>query len=275
MWRISADLRCFSVDLLLNNYMHKLLAIAHNTFKETIRDRILYNILIFSILLIAFSHFLIALDIGGDEKIVVDLSLACISIFGVLIAIFIGIGLVYKEIEKRTIYTILSKPVSRPVFLLGKYLGLLMTLLVNVAIMTAVMYAVLAFTRRGIDLSILKAVFLIYIELMLITAISFFFSSFTTPTMAAIFSLSFFIIGHVTETLEVLGQKSGVASVKYLTSGIYHVLPDLNYFNIRAEIVHSLPVTIKQIWFSAMYGVFYIAIFYFLAIMIFSRKDFK
>jgi len=255
--------------------MYKLLAIALNTFKETIRDRILYNILIFSILLIGFSYFLISLDIVGDEKIVVDLSLACISIFGVLIAIFIGIGLVYKEIEKRTIYTILSKPISRPVFLLGKYLGLLITLLVNVLIMTAVMYAVLAFTRRGIDLSIMKAVFLIYVELMLITAISLFFSSFTTPTLSAIFSLSFFVIGHVTETLEVLGQKSGVASVRYFTSAIYHVLPNLNYFNIRAEIVHSLPISIKQIWFSTVSGIFYIAIFYILAIMIFSRKDFK
>lgn len=255
--------------------MYKLLAIAHNTFKETIRDRILYNILVFSILLIAFSYFLISLDIVGDDKIVVDLSLACISIFGVLIAIFIGIGLVYKEIEKRTIYTILSKPVSRPVFLLGKYLGLLITLLANVVIMTAVMYAVLAFTRRGVDLSILKAVFLIYIELMLITAISFFFSSFTTPTLSAIFSLSFFVIGHVTENLEALGQKSEVASVRHLISAIYHVIPDFNYFNIRPEIVHSLPVSIKQIWFSSMYGLFYIAIFYILAIMIFSRKDFK
>jgi ABC-type transport system involved in multi-copper enzyme maturation permease subunit len=255
--------------------MYKLFAIANNTFKETIRDRILYNILIFAVILIGFSYFLRKLDLLQDPRIVIDLSLACISIFGAIISIFIGIGLVYKEVEKRTIYTILSKPISRPFFLLGKYLGLLMTLLVNVAIMTLVMYLVLAFTERGIDLGILRAVFLTYVELMLITMISLFFSCFTTTTLAAIFSLSFYVIGYVTDDLKILGAKSGSYLASQATGLLYQVLPNLNYFNIRAEIVHSLPISLKQIWFSTMYGFFYIAIFYILAIIIFSRKDFK
>ena len=255
--------------------MYKLFAIANNTFKETVRDRILYNILIFAVILIGFSYFLRKLDILEDPRIVIDLSLACISIFGVLIAIFIGIGLVYKEVEKRTIYTILSKPVARPVFLFGKYLGLLLTLLVNVAIMTLVMYLVLAFTERGIDLGILRAVFLTYVELMLITMIALFFSCFTSTTLAAIFSLSFYVIGYVTDDLRIFGAKSGSYLVSQATRLLYQVLPNLNYFNIRGKIVHSIPVSFEQIGWSALYGISYVAIFYVLSVIIFSRKDFK
>jgi ABC-type transport system involved in multi-copper enzyme maturation permease subunit len=255
--------------------MYKLFAIANNTFKETIRDRILYNILLFAVILIGFSYFLRKLDMLQDPRIVIDLSLACISIFGAIISIFIGIGLVYKEVEKRTIYTILSKPVARPYFLLGKYLGLLMTLLVNVVIMTLVMYLVLAFTERGIDPGILRAVFLTYVELMLITMISMFFSCFTSTTLAAIFSLSFYVIGYVTDDLRAFGAKSGSYLAGQATELLYQVLPNLNYFNIRGEIVHSIPVSLEQILLSTVYGISYVLIFYALSIVIFSRKDFK
>lgn len=255
--------------------MHKIIVIAHNTFKETIRERILYNILIFAVILIAFSYLLRTLTILQDAKIVVDLSLGCISIFGVLIAIFIGIGLVYKEVEKRTIYTILSKPVSRTDFIVGKYLGLLITLLVNVAIMTVVMYVTLAFTDVGIDPVLLKAVYLTYLELAVITAIAVFFSSFTTPVLSAIFTLSFFVIGHMTTDLKLFGQQSGITAFAYLTKLIYWIFPNLSYFNKSEEVVYKIPIAGKEILGISAYGAGVILIFLFLSFIIFSKRDFK
>ena len=183
--------------------------IAVSVFRESVRDRVPYNLVLFAILLIAASFFLGQLTAGQDVKIIKDLGLAAIAIFGLFIAIFIGIGLVSKEVERRSIYALLSKPISRPQLILGKYAGLVLTLAVNVAVMTAALYAVLTYmtsddapssrppgTRPGIDPALFKALFLIFVELMLITALALFFSTFSTPLLSAALTFGFYIVGH-------------------------------------------------------------------------------
>src|SRR5438128_10987427 len=161
-------------------------AIAVNVFRESVRDKILYNLVLFAILMIGASYVIGQLTAGQDVKIIKDLGLAATTLFGLFIAVFIGIGLVSKEVERRSIYSLLSKPIHRYQFVLGKYAGLVLTLVVNILVMAASLYAVLAYIRWGIESSIVRtwdapaldpalltAVRLILIELMLVTSLAF------------------------------------------------------------------------------------------------------
>jgi len=170
--------------------MRRVFVIGLNTFRENLREKLLYNLVIFALLIIGSSILLQRLNLGDSSRLIVDLGLAAINIFGVLIAIFIGIGIVSKEIDKKTISTIISKPVPRYEFLLGKYLGLSITLLVNTLIMLAGFLLVLLYMDVPISVLLFKAVFLIFLELMVVTAVAFMLSTFTTPTLSVIFTLS-------------------------------------------------------------------------------------
>ncbi|MGA1824348.1 MAG: ABC transporter permease, partial [bacterium] len=220
----------------------KLNTIAINTFREAIRDRILYNILIFALIIIGLSTVMGNFTIGEARRIILDVGLASISIFGVLIAVFVGIGLVYKEISKKTIYNILSKPVTRYQFLLGKYFGLLLTLFVNVFIMAIGFLSILYFLYDVFNLNVFLAIALIFMELMIITSIAIMFSTFSTPTLSAIFTLSVYVIGHLSHDLIQLKQKVGSAIVRSFITLFYYLLPNLDNFNIRSQVVHQLPL---------------------------------
>src|ERR1700694_4842163 len=172
----------------------RVVAIARNAFREAVRDRVLYNRVVFVLLLIAAAILLGEISAGQEAKIIVDLGLSAILLFGVFIAIFVGVCLVYKEIERRTLYAILSKPIGRGEFLLGKYLGLCLTLLVNVAIMGAGLSLALIYVRRGWDPLVVRiwpAIFLIYIELVILTGVAMLFSAFSSPALSAL--LTFFV----------------------------------------------------------------------------------
>src|SRR5437899_4857579 len=162
----------------------RIAAIARNAFREAVRDRVLYNLVLFVLLLIVGAMFLGELSGGQERKVIIDLGLSAMLLFGVFIAIFVGVGLVYKEIERRTVYAIFSKPVGRGEFLLGKYLGLCLTLLVNVVVMGAGVSLALIYVSRGWDPLVLRiwpAVLLIYLELMILTAVPLLFSAFSSP----------------------------------------------------------------------------------------------
>ncbi len=247
--------------------MRAISRIAVSVFRESVRDRVLYNLVFFAVLLIASSYLLGQLTAGQDVKIIKDLGLAATSIFGLFIAIFIGIGLVSKEVERRSIYALLAKPISRPQFVLGKYAGLVLTLAVNVAVMTAAIYAVLAYmtwteTARaqsgwdapGIDPALLKALFLIFVELMLITAIALFFSTFSTPLLSAALTFGFYIVGHFNADLRNFESVVDSRAAQWLARGLYHVLPDLSAFDVKTEVVHGLAVPAGYLAITAAYG---------------------
>ncbi|MFQ5901564.1 MAG: ABC transporter permease [Thermodesulfobacteriota bacterium] len=250
-------------------------AIAFNTFKECIRDRILYNLLIFALLMIGLSVLLSKLTFGEQIRIVKDLGLGAISIFGVFMAIFLGIGLVSKEIDKRTIYTILSKPIPRYIFLLGKFKGLLITLVLNLSIMAIGLIVIIYFMGGSVNIILFEAIFLIFVELVVITSIALLFSTFTTPTLSAIFTLAIYVIGHLSEDIRFFGGQSDSLMVKRLSAFLYYLLPNLENFNIKGIVVYTETVGSKVLIFSTLYGLLYASLVLLLSMIIFQRRDFK
>lgn len=251
----------------------KIQAIAINTFREAVRDKILYSLLFFAIALIGASVVMNRLAIGQQTKIIVDIGLASISIFGTLIAIFVGIGLVSKEIERRTIFTIVSKPVSRGGFIVGKYLGLLLTLAVEVAIMSACFLTMIMIYADELAVPSLMAIGLIFVELSVVTAVAILFSSFSTAFLSGLFTMAVWIIGHLTPDLRAFGEKAG-GGMKVLTDFLYYALPNFRNFNIKEQVVYGLHVSPEFMGFALLYGVVYVALVLGAATLIFERRDF-
>jgi ABC-type transport system involved in multi-copper enzyme maturation permease subunit len=264
--------------------LKRIAAIAGNTFRENIRDKILYNLIIFAILMILSSVLLGQLTLGHETKVIVDLGLASMSVFGTLIAIFIGISLVSKELEKRTVYSLLAKPVERREFLLGKYLGLLFTLLVNVVIMTAGLAVTLLY-QGGFHLAdfgrLMPAIGLIYLSLALTTAVALLFSTFSTPALSALFTFFLWVIGHFSVDLLEFCNMTKSAVVKGLVRVLYYGLPNFaNYKivdsrNILRDAAYFQPVNPMSFLWVAVYTVVFCALLLELALFIFSRRDFK
>jgi ABC-type transport system involved in multi-copper enzyme maturation permease subunit len=251
----------------------KIRAIAINTFREAVRDKVLYSLLFFALGLIVASVALNRLAIGQQAKIITDLGLASISIFGTLIAIFVGIGLVSKEIERRTILTIVSKPVGRGRFILGKYLGLLLTIAVEVAIMGACFLAMIGVYTEGIAGPVCQAMWLIFAELAVITAVALLFSAFSTPFLSGLFTLGVWVIGHLTADLKAFGEKVG-GLTQWFTEALYLLLPNLRNFNVKDLVVHGVSVPTELITLSTIYGVVYVGLLLAAATLIFQRRDF-
>lgn len=252
----------------------KIKAIALNTFKEAIRDRILYLLFFFAGASLVFSRILALLTVGDRVKIIADVGLASISFFGILMAVLMGTGLVYKEIDKKTIYTLLSKPIPRWQFLLGKYFGLILTLFVILALMNIIFLAVYYLHTFSVPWQMLPALFFIFLELCLLTAVALFFSCFSTPILSSIFSLSFYLIGHLSWGMEAFIKKARPGVGRVLLQIIYTVLPDLENFNFKTEAVHRLPVDPQVYLFSTLYGVIYTLFILALAVLVFRKRDF-
>jgi ABC-type transport system involved in multi-copper enzyme maturation permease subunit len=262
--------------------------IAINVFRESVRDKVLYNLVLFAILLIGASYMLGQLTAGQDVKIIKDLGLAATSLFGLFIAVFIGIGLVSKEVERRSIYSLLAKPIHRYQLVLGKYCGLVLTLAVNVAVMSAALYLVLAYMAWGVapeiarawdapaaDPALLKALALILIELMLVTAVALFFSTFSTPILSAALTFGFFIVGHFSGDLRNFKDVVDSAAAASLARGLYWVLPNLAQFDVKSAVVHGQPVTAGYLAIATAYALAYIGMLLIVSVTIFSRRDFK
>jgi Cu-processing system permease protein len=268
--------------------MRAVSTVAINVFRESVRDRVPYNLVLFAILLIGASFVLGQLTAGQDVKIIKDLGLAATSVFGLFIAIFIGIGLVSKEVERRSIYSLLAKPVTRPEFIVGKYAGLVLTLCVNLAVMTIALYVVLGYlawvepaaTRAAweapaVDPALLKAIALIGIELMLVTAIALFFSTFSSPLLSAGLTFGLYIAGRFNADLKNLDKVVQSKPTVWMARAAYHVLPDFAAFDVKSQVVHGLPVPAGYIAATALYGFLYIIALLAVSTMVFSRRAFK
>jgi ABC-type transport system involved in multi-copper enzyme maturation permease subunit len=252
----------------------KIKAIALNTFKEALRDRILYLLLFIAFISLVFSRLLALITVGDRVKIITDVGLATLSLFGALMAILMGTGLVYKEIDKKTVYTLLSKPIHRYQFLLGKFFGLILTLFVMLFLMSLIFIVILLLHSGGIEWGILLAFLFIFLEMCLITAVALLFSCFSTPILSSIFSLSFYLIGHVSWGLETLIDKLKPGLGRTLVKIVYLVIPDLENFNFKTEIVHGLPIPPQVFLYATGYGLMYTLFVLTIAILIFRRRDF-
>jgi ABC-type transport system involved in multi-copper enzyme maturation permease subunit len=263
-------------------------AIALNAFRESVRDKVLYNLVLFALLLIGSSYLLGKLTAGQDIKIIKDLGLAATSLFGLFIAIFVGISLVSKEVDRRSVYPLLAKPIRRSEFIVGKYAGLLLTLFVNIAVMTIALYTVLFFLSRGVpkpiqgawdapalDPALLKAIALIYMGLAVVTAVAVLFSTYSSPLMSAVFTLGVYLVGQFNADLKHFDVIVDSPAAVAMARACYYVLPDFARFDVKLAVVHGIPVTGSYVLATAAYAAAYIAALVFGAIVIFSKSDFK
>jgi ABC-type transport system involved in multi-copper enzyme maturation permease subunit len=268
--------------------MNAIGSVAIAVFRESVRDRVFYNLALFATLLVAASILIGQLTAGQDVKIIKDLGLAATSLFGLFIAIFVGINLVSKEVDRRSVYPLFAKPVRRAEFILGKYAGLLLTLLANMAVMTVALYAVLYFLARGVpppiqatwdapamDPALLKALALIYLNLAVVTAVALFFSTYSSPMLSAIFTIGVYVAGQFNADLKHFDVIVDSAAAVAVAKACYYVLPDFAKFDIKLAVVHGIPVSWMYLASAAGYAAFYVAALLFGAVMLFSRRDFK
>ena len=249
--------------------------IALNTFRETLRDKILYNLLLFAFVLIGGSVVLGELTIMEHHKIVTDMGLAAINVVGVVIGMFVGIGLVSKEIERRTVYTIMARPITRTQFILGKYAGLIITLMANMLIMFGVFLVTLWANEAPVSMALFQAVQLIAVEVLLVTAIALFFSTFTSTTLSAILTLGVFVIGHLTTDLKGIAEQSKGEAVKVIMNGLYYVCPNLEVLNVKGQAAMGQVVSLSYQVLSSVYGLLYASLLIAAACLVFERREFR
>ncbi len=248
--------------------------VALNTFRESIRDKVLVTLIIFAVLVMGSARIIQPLALGEEAKVIKDLGLSAITLFCVLISILVGGRIVYKEVEKRTIYIMLAKPVRRWEFILGKYLGLMTVLVVSLVVMTVAFYAILLILGMGVQLYLLLAVLATLCELAILTAVAVLFSTFSTPITGAVFTFAVYFVGHMTRDLKLLAAMSPSAVVKAVSYFLYFVLPNLSNFNIRAEVVYGAPLDPSALLLSALYALVYTATLLLISVAIFNRKEF-
>ncbi len=251
--------------------------IAANTFREAVRDRVLYNLIAFALLLSGAAIFVGQISIEIEKLVVINLGLTAVSLFGVVIAIFIGIGLVSKEIEKRTLYTVLSRPVRRWEFIVGKFFGLSGTLVVNTFCMAIGVFAALLYVSHNFmraDALILVALYFIVLQFLIICALALLFSSFSSPLLSAVFSFSLFVIGSFAEDLRgFAGMAHGIT--RWLATAAAYLVPNFSAFNVISSVAHQHPVAGQLVLHNTLYALFYAAAALSGAVLIFEHRNLK
>ena len=253
----------------------RIVAIAMNTVREAIRSRVLYTLLFFALALIGTGVLLSTLTYVESERILQDVGLAAIRIFAVAIAIFVGIGLVHREVDRRTIFTILSKPISRSEFLLGKYVGLLLTLWLQIAVMSVCFAAISWLSGAPLTTTHAAALALIGVEVAIVVAIALFFSAFTSPMLASLFTAALWLIGHLSRDLRNLGAQSELVSVRRATELLYRALPDLSAFDLTMHAARNVPIALSDVVLPVVYATGYVAVVLIAATWVFERRDFR
>jgi ABC-type transport system involved in multi-copper enzyme maturation permease subunit len=250
-------------------------AIAANSFREVIRDRILYFIGFFALLMAFAWRLLPEIAVGTDEKIFLDLGLAAIGLLGVIVAVFVGTGLINKEIDKRTILVLIPKPLSRAEFILGKHLGLSGVLAVMLGVMLVIYLLMLLGMKVSFQaLPLIVSVFYLGLELILIAAVAIAFGVFTSSIIATLMTFGFYLMGHISKDLIQLGIISKNANILAITKNIYLILPDLERLNFRNEAVYGLLPSADVLMGNALYSLVYTGLLLGISILIFSRRQF-
>jgi ABC-type transport system involved in multi-copper enzyme maturation permease subunit len=253
--------------------LSRLVAVSSNTFRETIRERVLYNLLFFALLMTLCGLLLGQLSIRQDEKIIKDIALAAMDLFGTAIAVFVGVGLVSKELERRSLYPLMAKPITRDEFLLGKFAGLSFTLLVNVTVMAAGLYLTLFLTGRHGELRLLAAVFPIFLSLVVTVALALLFSIFTSTALAAFCSMIVVVAGRFSDVIRNMHEVAPGAPA-WLVRGLYLALPNYRNFDFKDRVVYGDPVSAGDLAWVAAYAAVYTAAVLGLALLSFRRREF-
>jgi ABC-type transport system involved in multi-copper enzyme maturation permease subunit len=257
--------------------VNRIIHIASNTFREAVRDRVLYNLIAFALLLSGAAIFISQISIEVERLVVVNLGLTAVSLFGVVIAIFIGIGLVSKEIEKRTLYTVLSRPVRRWEFIVGKFFGLAGTLVVNTLFMAIGVFGALLYVAHKFsppDAFIFVALYFIILEFLILCSLALLFSSFSSPLLSAVFTFSLFVIGSFADDLRGFAAMTHGITRAIATATAY-LVPNFSTLNVISAVAHQQPVAGQLILQNSFYALFYTAMALSGAVLIFERRNLK
>jgi ABC-type transport system involved in multi-copper enzyme maturation permease subunit len=257
--------------------MNRIAAIASNTFREAVRDRVLYNLIVFALLLIAASYLVGQISIDIERQVLINLSLTSISVFGVVIAVFIGIGLVSKEIERRTLYTVITRPVRRWQFIVGKFFGLVGTLVVNTFLMAVGFFAALLIMFHHFQRAdgwLLVAIWFIVLQFVIVTALALLFSSFTSPLESIIYTLLLFIIGTFAEDLREFARAAHGA-VHFFTTIAGYLVPNFAALNVIGRVAHDQALPGALIFYNTFYALLYSVAAIAGAVLIFEKRDLK
>jgi len=255
----------------------RIYSIASNTFREAVRDRVLYNLIAFAGLLSGAAILVGQISIDIEKLVVINLGLTAVSLFGIVIAIFIGIGLVSKEIEKRTLYTVLSRPVRRWEFIVGKFFGLAGTLAVNTFCMAIGVFGALLYVAHrfaGADSLIFVALYFIVLQFLIICSLALLFSSFSSPLLSAVFAFSLYVIGSFADDLRGFATLAhGVT--RWIATGTAYLVPNFSALNVISSVAHQQPISGQLILHNTLYSLFYTAMALSGAVLIFDRRNLK
>ncbi len=258
--------------------MRRVGVVALNTFREAVRDRVLYNLVFFALLMMIAAIAVGQISIGIEQTVIVTLGLSAISVIGLLISVFIGVALVSKEMDKRTLYALLAKPVRRWEFLLGKFAGLVLTLAVNTAAMALGLLLVMIYVKHTLersDSAVLVAVYFILLKLALVVALALMFSCFTTPLLAILFTVGLYIVGLYVQELRNLPVNVMSHAMAAFTKWLSYLLPNFENFNVMAMAAHGKAVPGAFILQNTLYTVVYCTIVLTAAAAVFSRRNLK
>lgn len=258
--------------------MSRILIVARNTFREAVRDRVLYNLVFFALLMIASAVIVGQISMDIETVVMVSLGLSAISLIGLLIAVFTGVGLVSKEIDKRTLHAVLAKPLRRWEFLLGKFAGLVLTLAVNTAAMAAGLFLAMLFVKHSIvrsDAVVLVAVYFILLKLALVVALAMLFSCFTSPLLAILFTGGLYVAGLFVAQLRNLQNTQMTPQMQKVFSILSFLLPNFENYDVMGAAAHGRSIPSSVVAHNTLYTVLYCAIVLSVAAVIFSRKDLK
>jgi len=258
--------------------MNRVLIVARNTFREAVRDRVLYNLVVFALLMIASAVVVGQISMDIETVVMISLGLSAISLIGLLIALFTGVGLVSKEIDKRTLHAVLAKPLRRWEFLLGKFLGLTLTLAVNTAAMAAGLFLALLFVKHSLargDSAVLVAVYFILLKLMLVVALAMLFSCFTSPLLAILFTGGLYIAGLFVSELRSLEATNITPQMQKFFAVVSYVLPNFGNYDVMGAAAHGRSIAGNLVLYNTLYTLLYCAILLAAAAAVFSRKDLK
>jgi ABC-type transport system involved in multi-copper enzyme maturation permease subunit len=254
--------------------LSRILAVAGNTFRETVRERVLYNLVFFAIVMTVSGVLLRQISIQQDEKIIKDVGLASIDFFGTLIAVFIGVGLVSKEIERRSLYPLLAKPLSRDEFFLGKFAGLAFTLFVNTGVMTLGLLLTLWFVGHGADFHLLRGIYPLYLGFLLVVAVALLLSTLTSSAIAAVGTFGVVLAGRFSDVIHNMREVAPGAP-RLLVDGLYYALPNFRNFDFKDRVAYGDPVSAASLGFVTTYAAAYLAVLLLLGLLAFARRDFK
>ena len=254
--------------------LSRLAAVAANTFRETVRERVLYNLVFFALIMTVSGLLLRQLSMRQDEKIIKDIGLAAMDLFGTLIALFVGVGLVAKEVERRSLYPLLAKPLSREELFLGKFVGLGFTLLVNLGVMTIGLYATLWATGHGLDPNLIKAIYPIYLSLLLVVALALLFSTVTSSALAAVGTVALALAGRYADVIHNM-REVAPGMPGWFVSFLYYAIPNFRNFDFKNQVAYGDPLPWTAMGGVTLYAAVYVAVVLGLGLQSWSRRDFS